>query len=166
MKKGTIAIIVIVLVIILGIWLFSSGSGSNSTYSQNDTNTTQANNNTNNTNTSPAPAPAQNANSGQLFSTSRYAKYAYLISTSVYDAKTKEALSGFTVTKKTLSDGSEQITLNAKNVGYQTQVYTVKPGEKLYFIETSFGDDGNNRDEVLGDDHAILVDASGYIVNK
>ena len=168
MKKGLIAIIVIIAAI-LGIWLYSSNSNSTSVQ-----NTGASDNSSPSADNSASQSPADNssaqagksANTGELFSASRSAKHAYLISTSLYDAKTKEALSGFTVSKKTLSDGSMEITLNAKKSGYQTQTYTVKPGEKLYFIETSMGDDENGRDELLGDDHAVLVDANGYIVSN
>lgn len=100
----------------------------------------------------------------QLFFNSPMAQYAYLISAPTYDATTQTALTGFQVTRKTLADGSIEITLNAQNPEYKTQVYTVKTGEKLYFIEKYLGDDKNNEEKFLGDDSAILVDASGYII--
>ncbi len=99
-----------------------------------------------------------------LFTDSPFAANAYLISTDTYDARTQQALSGFRVDKKTLADGSLQITLNAQNTEYQTQTYVVKPGEKLYFIERSLGDDMGSQDINIHDDRALLVDASGYIV--
>jgi hypothetical protein len=101
-----------------------------------------------------------------LFASSPLAQNAYLISTSTYDASTTRALSGFTVTKKALPDGSTQITLNSQNAEYQTQVYTIKPGEKLYFIEKFLADDSASGDRNIKDDSAVVVDKNGYIVNQ
>jgi hypothetical protein len=124
-----------------------------------------------NLDTSSSPTPTnQNTTepTGQLFSSSQFAQYSYLISgTTPYDAKTKKALSGFTVIKKLLTDGSTQITLNAQNPAYKTQIYTVKPGEKLYLIESNLSDDSSTtKDAFPGDDQAVLVDASGIIIQQ
>jgi hypothetical protein len=122
-------------------------------------------NNASGFNTSAAIVGQNSPNSSlALFSTSPLSKNAYLISTPNYDANTNAALSGFKVVKNNLSDGTMQITLNAIESGYTTQTYNVKPGEKLYFIEAMFGDDGNNHDGTLGDEKAVLVDANGYII--
>ena len=82
------------------------------------------------------------------------------------DDATKQALSGFTVDKQALSDGSTQITLNATNPEYQTQTYTLTPGQKLYFIERNLGDDQNGQDIVLGDDRAVVTESDGTIVGQ
>lgn len=140
MKKNTTVIIIIVtIVIVLGVYFASK---MNKGY------------------TSPV------GQSSQLFASSQFAQYAYLISTDTYDANTQKALTGFSVTKNNLPDGSMKIVLNALNPEYKTQTYTVKNGEKLYFIEKSLGDDAGNQEKFLGDDSAILVDASGYIVTQ
>lgn len=105
------------------------------------------------------------ATPGVKFSDTNFAKYAYLISgTSNYDSKTKAALAGFKVDRKAQPDGTEVITLNATNPEYQTQTYAVKPGEKLYFIETTLRDDPVGQELNMGDDKAVVVDANGYIV--
>jgi hypothetical protein len=147
MKKNSVVIIVVVLfVIIIALFIFNSSSKK------------EQNNST---------APISENNTGpQLFSSSPESQYSYLISTPTYDAKTQQALSGFKVTKNTLSDGSIQITLNAQNPEYKTQTYTVKTGEKLYFIEKFLGDDNGTEDKNLKDDTAVLVDANGYIVEQ
>ena len=112
--------------------------------------------------------PSSSSSSGQAQKTkladTRYAQYAFLISTDKYDSATQAALAGFTVDRKVLADGTQQITLNAQNPEYQTQSYTVKPGQKLYFIETSMGDDPGGQEFNLGDDRAVIVDSDGYIV--
>jgi len=148
MKKNSmiITIIIIVLILVL-IWIyFAMKNGQNNNVPA-QTQTSQSNTTT-----------------PQLFSDSPLSQNAYLISTATYDANTQKALTGFTVTKNTLADGSMQVTLNAQIPGYQTQTYIVKPGEKLYFIEGMQGDDSGNTDKNGIDDSAILVDTSGYIV--
>ena len=94
----------------------------------------------------------------------KYRNYAYLISGATMDTATQRALAGFQVQKESQSDGSVKITLNALESQYHDQQYIVKPGQKLYFIETSFGDDsGTNGVFSLGDDGAVILDANGYI---
>jgi hypothetical protein len=73
-------------------------------------------------------------------------------------------LTGFDLQKEQLTNGSQKITLKALSPEYHDQIYTVKPGQKLYFIETSMGDDQDNLETNMGDDRAVLVDADGYIL--
>lgn len=107
---------------------------------------------------------ASSSPAGELFAGSIYAPNSYLISTGAFDASTTRALSGFTVQTSTNADGSMQITLNAVNPEYQTQTYTVQPGEQLYFIEANLSDDSAGADNFPGDDNAVLVGQNGYIV--
>ncbi len=93
-----------------------------------------------------------------------YMNYAYLISDNATSPQEDAALAGFQVQKQTLADGSLQVTLKALQPEYHDQTYMVQPGEKLYFIETSFGDDRSSQEYNLGDDTAVLVDADGYII--
>ena len=89
----------------------------------------------------------------------------YIISGDTFDDATKQAISGFDIQKTTNKDCSMQINLKALSSDYTHQSYTVQPGQKLYFIETSFGDDSYPSGEFnLADDHAVLVDADGYII--
>lgn len=150
-KNSTVTIIFILLVLVVGILVYSASKPKMQ----------------NSLNNNPNSFVSQNDNiSPQLFSGSPLSQNAYLISTTPYDANTQKALSGFTVTNKTLADGSREFTLTSTNPEYQTQTYTVKQGEKLYFIETMLGDDSNNQDRNLGDDTAVVVDANGYIVTQ
>jgi hypothetical protein len=149
MKKNSTVIIVLVLVVVVILVLLISSLSKQNNLNNNSVNPT-----------------GQNTNTPVLFSDSPLSQNAYLISIPTFDANTKIALSGFNVTKSTLADGSMQIVLNSTNPDYQTQTYTVKSGEKLYFIEANLGDDGNNNDGNVGDDTAVLVDANGFIVNQ
>ena len=49
---------------------------------------------------------------------------------------------------------------------YKDQVYTVKTGEKLYFIEKFLQDDQNGEEKNIKDDTAVLVDTEGYVVGN
>ena len=107
MKKNSIIIIVlIIIVIIIGIWAYSSGTSTQ--------NNLGSYNNTPASNSSTAPGTDQTSpnnqisnQTAQLFSDSPFAQNAYLISgTAAFDANTKLALTGFSIVKKTLSDGS------------------------------------------------------------
>lgn len=101
------------------------------------------------------------------FTDSRYYRKSYLISGDSLDPSAQQALAGFQLMKNTLPDGSMNITLKALSSEYSDQNYIVKPGQKLYFIETSDNDDSYpNGESSLRDDHAILVDSNGYIVNN
>src|ERR1035437_6458893 len=130
MKKNSVVIVVVVLLVIV-IALFAFNRSDKKEESN------------------PTAPVGQNNTSPQLFSSSPMSQYAHLISDPTIDAKTEEATMGFTITKKTLADGSIQITLNSQNTEYQTQTYTVKTGEKLYFIEKFFADDSVNADKNL-----------------
>lgn len=161
MKIKAPIIVLIVLVIALGIWIYLANKMSPETTSNNlyNSSLTPVNQNSQN-----SQSNQTDQSTNQLFVDSPLYKNAYLISTPTYDANTKKALSGFTITKTVLADGSNQITLNAQNGEYTTQTYVVKPGEKLYFIEMNLSDDNGSTDKFIGDDQAILVDANGYIV--
>jgi len=108
-----------------------------------------------------------NVNSNQTkLSESPYANYAYLISSDSLSSEAQQAISGFNINKQTNSDGTTTINLVALNPEYQNQSYTLQPGQSLYFIERSMGDDGNGSETFLGDDHAIVVDSNGYIIQN
>ena len=98
------------------------------------------------------------------FSDQTYAKNAYLISTDTLSADATKALSGFQMTKKNLPDGTIQIDLKALESQYHDQSYTLKSGEQLYFIDKFLGDDSGGKEGGIGDDTAVIVDASGNVV--
>ena len=101
-------------------------------------------------------------------SDTQYWRAAHLISGDSPDASAQRALAGFNVDKKVMGDGTTQITLTTTTPGYVNQSYTLQPGQQLYFIETSMGDDSTNPSQEfnLGDDTAVIVDAQGYVVQN
>lgn len=112
--------------------------------------------------TSTIPAQTQTNSSKVLFSTSQYAHYAYQIYPGPISGSAMSALAGFNLTTASLSNGTTQVGLTLLGSNTSAQVM-VSPGYKLYFIETTFGDDGYHFETALGDDGYILVDQNGYI---
>ncbi len=73
------------------------------------------------------------------------------------------AVSNFNQYNKTLQNGSAQVQL-AFNSG-ATYNITAGPGDKLYFIDGSLGDDSPGGDNgYTGEDGYALVDPSGYVI--
>jgi hypothetical protein len=114
----------------------------------------------------PTSAPVSSAPQQIKLSDTPYWKAAHLISGDTIDAAGQSALAGFNVDKKVMPDGTTQITLTTTTAGYVNQSYTLQPGQQLYFIETSMGDDRDNQEFNLGDDKAVIVDAQGYVVQN
>jgi hypothetical protein len=106
----------------------------------------------------------QSNSSGVLFSAQQYSNYAYLIAPGNMSQQAKSALDGYTMSARPLSNGSENVTLGVAGTSRQGSL-VLTPGEKLYVIETSFGDDGPGYDGSFGDDGFVLVNQSGYGVN-
>ncbi len=112
-------------------------------------------------------APASNnipSQTGQKFVDQDYAKSAYLISGDMLSTEARQALAGFDLQKESSSDGTVMYTLKALKPEYHDQVYILKPGEQLYFIEKFLGDDVNEDETNIRDDTAAVVDAQGMIV--
>lgn len=107
-----------------------------------------------------------NTSSPQKFADSADYQYAYLISGPTLGAQAETAITGFDLSKTTQADGATVYRLKAKESGYFDQQYTVKPGQSLYFIESSMGHDHGDVDERLNDDTAAVVDTNGYIVKS
>ncbi len=97
-----------------------------------------------------------------------YYKYAYLISGGTLSPEAQKALAGFSLDKKTLTDGNVQITLTAQKAEYHNQQYVLHSGEQLYFIEKFLADDKSetNEEKNLKDDSAVVVDSQGNIVGQ
>lgn len=110
---------------------------------------------------------AANTSSAQVrLQDTQYWPYAYLISGNVTSPQAEAALAGFQVVRTMQPDGSLQVTLKALQPEYHDQSYVVQPGQQLYFIETSMGDDAGGQEYSLRDDTAVLTDANGYIIQS
>lgn len=103
-----------------------------------------------------------------MLSDQNFAPYTYLISSDPLSADAQAAISGFHLSKSTLANGDVTISLTPTGYpsDYHAQTYTLHPGDKLYFIETSFGDDNPQIDTNLQDDTAVVVNASGCVMGQ
>ena len=79
-------------------------------------------------------------------------------------AKAQQALDGFTLNAQDLGNNIYKIDIVPKVANYKTQSFVVTGDSKIYFIETSFGDDETDQDYAYGDDAAVAVNAAGYVL--
>jgi hypothetical protein len=157
MKLKTVASIIIVVLVVFGLALIASrGSGPHSSIS------TTNNNNTNNSSNNTQANPPGSTNTSMLFSDQPYAPYSYLIYPGTPSPQSQAALSGFSMSTTQLQNGSARITLTFISTG-DNQTMILKQGYKLYFIETSFGDDAFGGESSLGDDGYVIVNPNGYV---
>ena len=106
----------------------------------------------------------QTNNSGALFSSRPYFSYSYLIAPGNVSPQSRSALDGYNMTVSQQADGSENVQLSVVGTG-RSDAITLAAGQKLYIVETSFGDDGPNYDGSMADDGCVLVGPTGYVVN-
>lgn len=112
-----------------------------------------------------APSNQTNTNSSKvLFANTQYASYSYQIYPGPVSQQAQSALAGFNITSTQLQNSSSEVKLSLIGTS-QGQTLIIKPGYKLYIIETTFGDDGYHFDSSLGDDGFVLVDPNGYVAS-
>lgn len=77
----------------------------------------------------------------------------------------KSALIGWDIKTMKNKDGSATVSMVPHNPEDPTNSYTVKAGEKLYFVEMTPADDKAevNEDNNLRDDYGLIVNADGII---
>jgi hypothetical protein len=108
----------------------------------------------------PAP-PAK----GDKLADSAIAKFAYPVYPDALTDAAKTALIGWDVKVMKNKDGSAVVSMVPHNPEDPTSSYTVKSGEKLYFVEMTAADDKveTSEDNNLRDDYGVIVDGSGII---
>ena len=101
--------------------------------------------------------------STQTLASAGYAPYAYEIYPAKETASTKLALAGFSYTIH--PQGSNVALKLVIAGGGQTAAQKTYPStDKLYFIDTTLGDDSGNADYSYGDDGLVATDTGGHIV--
>jgi hypothetical protein len=143
MKKQTVPIVILLALIVSGIVFLVSRAPKGNSQSMNSN---------------------VSGTAGVKLADEPYAPYVYLVDPNNLSSKAKQALTGFNVTADTLSNGDTKINLAAINPEYRSQSYELKPGQKFYFIESSFGDDSDNHESNPRDDSGVVVDQNGYVV--
>ncbi len=162
MNKKTIVLgIIVVLVVIAGVSLYMNNS--NTPPSTAPVAATQTAN--------PVPVAASGStptvplmqSTGQQFSQYKYFSKAHEVYPALA-ADTKAALGAFSYSQQDLGGGTYKFTLTNNAEGYKGQSVTVGPGQSVYFIEPSTGDDSATEDSITTDDILMAVDAQGNIL--
>jgi hypothetical protein len=117
---------------------------------------------TSTTTTAPASA-APHQKLGPLLSSTQYASYAYRLYPGARSSQARLALAGFTVH---VTPGPNTITVSVSAAGSSqgAQTSTYPAGDRVYFIEASFGDDSGDLEYNGGDDGLIVTNSAGRIV--
>jgi len=102
---------------------------------------------------------------GDNLKTSPLFKFAYQIAPGSVSTDAQKALVGWKIATTKAADGSITVTLKPSDSDDQSQQYTIKSGNILYFIEQTPVDDKADQDKDLNyrDDYGIITDASGVI---
>ena len=153
-NKGIFIVLVLLLAVVV--------SACSNTYS-NPTGATNYNAPAVNNPSAAASNPPASTPTGPKITDPEYAGIAHLISGATLDASAQTATSGFNINRVANSDGTTTFTLTSTNPEYQDQTYTLQPGQQLYFIERSLGDDSSGEGNI-GDDTAVVTDANGYLI--
>lgn len=120
---------------------------------------------THSTTTSTAPAPGRRSQKlGPPLASSAYARYAYQLYPAPMSSQAAAATAGFSVKVKPGS-GSFSLSVSAVGTSAVPQTSTYPTGDRVYFVETTLGDDSNNSDYNFGDDGVVITDAKGRIVH-
>lgn len=102
----------------------------------------------------------------QLFSSSQYYQNSHLISgNATLSASGQAATSDFNITSTALSNASVEYTLVFVGT-HATYNVTLAPGDSLYYIDSTLGDDSPSADSFHLDDGYVVVNSSGYIVSQ
>lgn len=151
-KKIIYSVVAALVVIGLAVVLLGGNHAGNS----------QSNNYINTSSQTPVGSTPANT-TGTLFSSTPYYQFAYVISNSTISSQAQAALSGFNLTRTQYSNGTVAMGITLIGNGNK-QTLDLKPGYKLYIIETSFGDDSFGGESNLGDDGFVEVSPNGYVV--
>jgi hypothetical protein len=102
----------------------------------------------------------QGNGSGPLFSSEPYYGYSYLIAPGSLSPQATAALDGYAMAVKNSTSG-ENVTISYSG---RSASANLQSGEKLYIVETSFGDDAPGYEGSPADDGFVVIDASGYVL--
>lgn len=98
-----------------------------------------------------------------LFASSQYAPYSYLVSSPTISPQAQAALAGYNLSRSVLQNGTVKMRISIPGTS-ANQTLMLAPTDKLYVVETSFGDDGYGYEGSYGDDGFIVVNQTGYLV--
>lgn len=109
------------------------------------------------------PPRVQFLTKGMKLADSQTAKFAYKIAPGDLSDDAKTAMIGWKIDQQTATDGGVLVTLTPTDSDDQKQVYDVRTGYSLYFVEMTPADDKDNTDSNLRDDYGVIVDSNGIV---
>lgn len=115
------------------------------------------------TTTAAAPTGSTPQKLGPLLSSTQYASYAYQVYPGTVSSQTRLALAGFAVSVVPNGTGTVKLSVKATN-SPSAQTKTYPASDRVYFIESTFGDDSGDADYNFGDDGVLVTNAQGRIV--
>ncbi|HXQ19003.1 MAG TPA: hypothetical protein VN781_05185 [Acidimicrobiales bacterium] len=113
--------------------------------------------------TTTAPTGSTPQKLGPLLSSTQYASYAYQVYPGTVSSQTHAALAGFAVSVVPNGTGTVKLSVKANN-SPSAQTKTYPASDRVYFIESTFGDDSGDADYNFGDDGVLITNAQGRIV--
>lgn len=123
---------------------------------------TPAHQSTTTTSPSSSASTAPHQKLGPKLASTQYASYAYRLYPGPQSAQARSATAGFNIS---ITPSPTAITVRVSGAGVaKTQTLTYPAGDRVYFVEASFGDDSTNAEYNLGDDGLVVTDAYGRIV--
>lgn len=112
-------------------------------------------------------APSPPSLKGQKFSDTQFADSAVQIYPGAISASAKAMMSGWNLKTTANSDGTVTASLipvgSEVTEGDSAHTFTLKSGDKLYFVDLNPGDDGMGADNNKNDDMGIVVDSNEII---
>lgn len=100
---------------------------------------------------------------GPLLSSTQYASYAYRLYPGVRSTQARLATAGYTV-EVTPGPSTITVRVSAAGGGQGAQTSSYPAGDRVYFVEASFGDDSGDAEYNTGDDGLIVTNNAGRIV--
>lgn len=117
--------------------------------------------------TAPAKTPSAPSAPGQklgpLLSSTQYAQYAYQIYPGPESSRARQATAGFSI-QVTPHGSTVSLSISVPGSGQSAQTASYPAGDRLYFVEATFGDDSGDSDYSMGDDGVVVTNAQGYLV--
>ncbi len=108
-------------------------------------------------------AKAASQKLGPLLSSTQYAPYSYQVYPGPESSRARLATAGFTI-QVTPHSGALDLSVSASGSGQGAQTSTLPAGDRVYFIEATFGDDSGSADYNFGDDGVVVTNPHGYVV--
>jgi len=141
----------------------SSSSSTTSTTSPPSNGTPSSTTQPQSTTSTSTPSGSSSNSSGPTLASAGYTPYAYEIYPARETASTKLALAGFKYVIHTQGAGIA-LKLTVAGSGQTAAQKSYPSTDKIYFIDTTLGDDSGDADYSYGDDGLIATNASGHIV--